>query len=282
MHLDGVTAMRIVLHMLEILELGDAAPPTTNSNFADSPTYEFSMERVLNLLILICWLVLDLCAYPWRAMWKLLTCQSIEPNCPEGWTRHFCNKNHEPCDIVLFTTAGDRFKTFVEKVDQWRQEVGLSFGFMFLMNFTPHVGMGAARTAEQLMSRKARQERLLAPPGAPEIDMIRLVYLFFHRRMLFNNYGRHCHKFSAKPAAFCWDWLNFPATMTCAFVVNINGELLCGIRGVSKFVESGRSILGDVEAGFGPGRRLTQIVHHPRQGWTGRKPKTRAETSLEV
>lgn len=276
--LDGVTATRVALHVLEGLELGEELELNSRA-FSRNRTFMQSFRQLRNVVFALLWVLLDLILAPWRLLLKLLACRPVEPNCPEGWLWYYREKKHRPADIVLYGPEGsgqegggstNRFKQFMSGVEAWRQELGLSMGFFFLINYAPAVSVGLVRRAEQLSDTKARQQHAFGPPGQPRVGAaLHFVYLLLHRRAMFNNYGRHTHGFKAEATAFCWDWLNFPATLSCAFAITVNGRLLCGIRGVRDFVRRGDGLLAE---SLGAGRCLAQITHHPEQGWSGVPP----------
>lgn len=276
--LDGVTATRLALHVLEVVEAGDAVQVKAGG-FTRNKTFVQSPQQIWNTLRVLFWLILDLSCLPLRFLCKLLTCYRLEPNSPEGWLWYYRHSNHQPADIAMFSPEGDQFKSFLSQVDAWRKGLGLRHGFFFLLNYSPAVSVGVADDVSKLTaSRTEKLKHAFGPPQHPKVGAnLHAVYLLLHRRMMFNNYGKHQHKFTAIPTKFCWDWLNFPATLTCAFCITVNGKFLAGIRGVGPFIERGEELL---KPELGESVKMQQIIHHPNQGWSGAKSE-KIEATVE-
>lgn len=284
-HYDGVTAVRLALHTLEAVEgtalsvgengmLCETMGQVSKSSFPNNPQYLSSRCcRAYNNLLMFIYIALDIVLAPFRCIWNLIVRRTISPNTPEGWNWYYLGRHYEPGEIQIYASISNKYKDFQAKVDEIRQELGLRRGFLYLLNYSPHICCGVVGSASELNMVDRKISKSLAKPGPPILGSgLHMMNMILHRAMMFNNYGRHTHDFEAKPTAFSWDWLNFPGAMSAAFCICINGSFLCGLRGLRGNVDRGAAILaGDAESGggFGEGRRMLQVAHHPRQNWKG-------------
>merc|ERR1711933_402716 len=107
--------------------------------FKRNSPFPQSRSRCCNLIYIGLCIFLDLLLLPWRCLWYVLTKSTIAQNTPEGWCWYYLGKNYEPGEIVLYAPEGNRFKELQAKIDVWRQELGLYRGFVYLLNYSPHV-----------------------------------------------------------------------------------------------------------------------------------------------
>lgn len=264
-HCDGVTAVRLALHTLEVVEMAGGRSGMNATSFKVNPPIPQSMWRSWNLIYELVCIVLDLLLLPWRCFWSVLTRGSISQNTPEGWWWYYLGKNYEPGELVLYAPDGNQFKTFQALVDLWRQELGLHRGFLYQLNYSPNVALGVVSNVSELNSEHVRVANAFSEPGPVQVGpCLHFLNMILQRTVMFNNYGRHVHSFEAKPTAFSWDWLNFPGKMSGAFAISINGVFLCGLRGIRNNVDHGVRLLKQrddaEEECFGAGRRMAQVT----------------------
>ena len=85
----------------------------------------------------------------------------------------------------------------------------------------------------------------------------------------------HKHNFKAKPVAFVWDWLEFPAPLHGAGCMTLNGVFLCWLRGMPSAIDLGDfSELGPPVARIKQNEHWFQCIDLPKSIAPKNAPKT--------
>lgn len=244
---DGVTALRIAMHALELVE--GQSKISSPAVFAAPPPYKYGWRQRINFGKMLS-STLGSIAYatmcgaftnkkgaakkigaPDGVVVPTTVASTLEYYKPGGAA--------EPAAYHLYadnaSTASQKpYRRFIDAIESWRKTLGLRAVFV-LINATPRAIPAEVPTAHDVLDIKKRYagafDYAVAPPG----DDIWPVNNFYHSRVVFvNNYGRHKHNIKAKATAFKWDWVGMAAHVWGCGCVSVNGRFLGWMRGTKE------------------------------------------------
>ncbi len=237
---DGVTALRVALHALEIVEGGNEA--MTESAFKKNPTYRYGARQAFNFVRRVLFeTAVDLVGYKLGLGYGRKNARQAPeydgvraPNTPKALFDLYAEGEAPACEYRVYRPEHPKgFHRLIAALKEWERVAGLR-GYFCLLNFSPRAVPAYLTSADDLRGDiRARYreafDNIAAPPTGPIWDV---QTPFLLRKIFVNNYGRHSHSFRAKLRGFVWDWLRVPATCRGAGCVEINGEFCVWTRGL--------------------------------------------------
>mmetsp|Transcript_27935 Transcript_27935/g.38625 ORF Transcript_27935/g.38625 Transcript_27935/m.38625 type:complete len:370 (-) Transcript_27935:164-1273(-) len=258
--IDGVTAMRIALYTLEILEGATAihCPEFKKNGVLSKLRVKLNFARMFTSVLL------DLFrAYSWKFLFGRWSSSDAakQPNSPSTLFQYYAEPDPQPAVYRTFAPGESKYKNLVSALERWRKQKK-AVGFFYLINYAPLVSPGIIypKSGSDLLSAQKRLNGAYVLPGNPPPPP---VWVFdnclLSRLVLLNNYGKHEHNFKAKATGFKWDWIGMCAPVSGAGAIQINGEFLCWVRGTRHDLDLNQDIF---QAEFGPQvSEMSQITH---------------------
>jgi len=238
---DGVSAARIALSTLEMLEYGKSIGPTATTTeygksigsteaFKMNPPFRFGLRHVFNFINVIGSGHIS-SIYPFSNSVNLK--EAAAPTSGDGLRAYFAAENPQPAILQWYSTTGPANSNFIvllEVMQQWMDRVKW-LGFLSLINFPPGVSASIVTHSEDLVSIEKRYDGIYVPIAQPPATEAWIVANYVHvKYMFFNNYGRHTMKSNAIATAFTWDWLGMAAPICGVGCIAINDKLLVWTR----------------------------------------------------
>jgi hypothetical protein len=237
--IDGVFAIRVGLHAMEILQGNEINLSVSHKR----PPLIFGLRQQVNFVQQV--LVGGILAILWGYI-KMYLCILLEmlylKKQPQDMTRvndtaslfRFQDTDHasEPAVYQIFRSDPLAFKLFLDLLEEWRKTLGKR-SFFYLINFSPLVAPGTTTNSRDIGRLEDRYRGAFDRPGVPPGDDIWLVQNCMLAKMIVvNNYGKHEHNFTAKPVGFMWDWLHLANAFPAAGCITINGVFISWFRGM--------------------------------------------------
>lgn len=274
---DGVTALRIALHAMELIE--GQSTISDPAVFATPPPYKYGWRQRLNFArMLSSTLGSIFYATTFGGLMSNKRGAAKKIGAPEGVvvptsaisTLEYYKPGGaaEPAAYNLYadtasTSSLKPYKRFVDVIESWRKKLGLRAVFV-LINATPKAIPAEVKTARDVMDYAKRYGGAFDHPTAPPGEDIWPVNNFYHSRVVFvNNYGRHAMSIKAKPTAFKWDWVGMAAHVWGAGCIQVNGKFMGWMRGTKE----GLAVIDD-EATTAVGARVETLRQMRRENIT--------------
>ena len=238
---DGVTAVRVALHALEIVEGGNEAL-TAESTFKKNPKYVYGVRQAFNFGRRVLFeTAVDVFGYKLGLGYGSKNAkQAAEydgvsaPNTPKALYDLYAKGKAPRGEYRVYRPEHPKgFHRLIAALKDWERIAGLK-GYFCLLNFSPRAVPAYLTSADDLrgdirVRYRNAFDKIAAPPTGPIWDV---QTPFLLRKIFVNNYGRHSHSFKAKLRGFVWDWLGVPATCRGAGCIEINGEFCVWTRGL--------------------------------------------------
>ena len=225
---DGVSASRIALQTLEILEYGKSIG--SNEAFKVNPPFTFGLKHAFNFINVIGSGNLS-SMYPFSHEVSLK--EAAAPISGDGLRAYYATDSPQPAILQWYSPTGSaktNFKKLLEVMQQWMNSVKW-LGFLSLINFPPGVSASIVTRSEDLVSIEKRYDGIYVPIAQPPSTEAWIVANYVHvKYMFFNNYGRHTMKSNAIATAFTWDWLGMASPICGVGCITINDKLLVWTR----------------------------------------------------
>ena len=251
---DGVTALRVGLHALELVAGGAMSDPGT---FASPPPYTYGVRHMLNFGVMLA-----------RTLGKMAGARllgglfdkagaarrvgapegAVVPNTATSMLAYYAQKAPPPASYRLFAATEETaklkpYRRFLDTLEAWKGMLGLRAVFV-LINASPHAipaevpnCVDIAGDRDYALRHGGAFDKAVSPPG----EDIWPVNNFYHTDVIFiNNYGRHDMDLKGKytPTAFKWDWIGMGAHVWGGGCVQLNGKFMAWVRGTKEGVDA--------------------------------------------
>ena len=260
---DGVTALRIGLHAMELLEGGPndgkisspggfAAPPPIRPGLRHALNFANMLRRTLSSIVAASAFKLG---DPLGAN-KLIGAKEgvIVPTTARSTIAYWAQEKPAPTSFALYAAASPKskkaneggetvkpYRAFLSAIENWRVKLGLRACFV-LVNQRPLVVPTEVRKVTDIADDRDFRVRYAGAFGGPEAppgDDVWPLNNFYMANVVFvNNYGRHARTFKAKATAFKWGWIGMGAHVWGGGCVEINGRFLAWVRGTREGIDA--------------------------------------------
>lgn len=245
MIIDGVTASRLAMHTMEVLEgkpLAMASPGNRKGQ-GMIPPFTYGLGQKLNFFLeipgtLLRMLLANLSLLLDKLLGRPAPADPTVVTDAKSLLRFVQSERaNDPAVSQLYCVPPSKglakpFRVFLALIETWRTSLSLA-AYFFLINFSPMVAPAVSSNVDDITSAERRYKCAFDRPGPGPPPPLWAVSNFQMARLLFfNNYGIHVHNFSAVPTAFMWDWLELGAHMNGAGCISINGTFLAWVRGL--------------------------------------------------
>ncbi|XRB18872.1 hypothetical protein RI054_19g87180 [Pseudoscourfieldia marina] len=252
--MDGVTALRVGLHALELVAGGPMSEP---GKFAAPPPYTYGIRQMLNFGRMLARTLSKIAGakllghlFDKTGAAKRIDAPegTVVPNNATSMLAYYAQKAPPPASYRLFAATGETaklkpYRRFLATLEQWKDKLGLRAVFV-LINASPFAipaevpnCVDIADDRDYALRYGGAFDKAVNPPG----EDIWPVNNFYHSDMIFiNNYGRHDMDFKGMytPTAFKWDWIGMAAHVWGAGCLQLNGKFMAWVRGTKEGVDA--------------------------------------------
>lgn len=259
---DGVTACRLAMHTLEMLETAVCSTDAFQSR--KNPPVEYSLYHALNAARTVAGIAKQALLAKLFAP-KLTDAQIACPFDVASMDAYCAQKSPEPARMAAFAAqpfSKEKLKALFPALDAWLAQAH-RIGYFVLLNYSPKISPCLVTSVADLQSKEARLRGALVPPGpAPPASAFALINYIHAERTFYNNYGDHAFKFSSELVGFVWDWLGMAAPISGLGFITVNGKLAAWLRGTPADVEATVPLF---ESALG----VPEAIYTQQLTWTG-------------
>ena len=254
---DGVTSLRVAMHVLEALE-GGAEAVATCAPFKKTPPFSYGAQHVLNALRRIP-IAIVRGNWPWYP--EVSAEELAAPSTSAGLRAYYYGPNAAAAKPARFRgyaappgASKSTYKALLNMCQTWSDRVGFS-EFFTLNNMSPMAAPCIVPRARDIVDTETRYANIFMPPGYPPGGSIWTGMSHLHVNSIFmNNYGTHEMSFKARMLAFSWDWTGMCAPAAGCGCITVNGQLCAWTRwteaGLDRVDDIIRPVLGELVFDF--------------------------------